>query len=182
MATPDNLEKLKYPVGKFVWPQQVHATVIEDWIGQIDVFPNQLKNLLKGLDKTQLEWAYRPGGWTIAQVVHHCADSHMNSFIRFKLALTEDLPTIKPYNETKWASLPDVLNISVVASQQILIGLHMRWVKLLESLSVEDLDRSIIHPEHGTEISLRRQIGLYAWHGKHHLAHIQQAIASKGKF
>lgn len=170
------LEALKYPIGRYQRQQAVHATQIEQWIGEIEVFPNQLRKVLKSLPEEGVKWRYRPGGWTIQQVVHHCADSHMNSFIRFKLCLTEDTPTIKPYHEALWAELPDANSVPIMSSLSILEGLHSRWFRLLESLSGADIDKGVRHPEYSGVMTLRDLIGLYAWHGKHHLAHIVNAV------
>jgi hypothetical protein len=143
----------------------------------IQEFPEEIIKETAELDNKQLDTAYRPEGWTIRQVVHHCADSHMNSFTRCKLALTEDTPTIKPYYEERWAELKDSKHLDITPSIQMLIGIHYRWVQLLRSLSATDLEKTFIHPEHGKHISLKENIAFYAWHCKHHLAHI--ALAKK---
>lgn len=127
------------------------------------------------LSETTLELTYRPSGWTIRQVVHHCADSHMNAFIRFKLALTEDSPTVKPYREEFWAELPDILNLPIEPSLQILEGLHQRWATLLRSFGSREWMAGYIHPEHGKHVGLDEATGEYAWHCRHHLAHIRVA-------
>ena len=132
--------------------------------------------MVKDLNDEKLKNKYRPDGWTIKQVVHHCADSHINSFVRFKLALTEDVPAIKPYFEDRWAELSDSLSNDISDSIQILNSLHNKWVLLLRSLTVEQLHREFFHPETNKKISLKENIGLYAWHCNHHLAHIQLAI------
>ena len=137
--------------------------------------------LVKDLSPLELDYIYRPGGWTIKQVVHHCADSHMNSLIRFKLALTEDLPTIKPYFEERWAELADYHN-PISDSLIILQGVHNRWVTLLKSLDQEQLKRDFIHPEHQKRFTLKETMALYAWHCQHHLAHIEQALEFKNVF
>lgn len=165
-------DPLKFPIGKFQKPPVITHQLIQQWIEEIAAFPEQLAKEVRHLTDEQLNTPYRPGGWSIRQVVHHCADSHMNSLVRFKLALTEDTPTIKPYYEDRWAELPDSKTLGVEASLQILQGLHYRWVVLLKSLSEQQLQRTFIHPEHGQQISLNENIGIYAWHGKHHLAHI----------
>lgn len=175
------IEKLKYPIGKFVKPQSIQASHIDAWIKDIASFPSRMSALVSELNEAQLSWQYRPAGWSIRQVVHHCADSHMNAFIRHRLCITEYLPTIKPYDENKWAVLSDI-NVPVPASMKIIEGLHARWAYLLGSLSEADLQREFIHPEHGRRFSLAESIGLYAWHCNHHLAHVQQAIALKGTF
>lgn len=133
------------------------------------------------MSETELEKQYRPGGWTIRQVVNHCADSHMNSLIRFKLALTEEIPMIKPYFENLWAELSDSRQISIDSSLKILEGLHVRWVNLLRSLKENDLDKEFFHPESKEKISLKHNIGIYAWHCEHHLADIKNAKVNTGK-
>ncbi len=176
------VEQLKYPIGEFEKPTQIEAAHIEQWISDIEAFPTRLIALVKDLTAEQLLWPYRPEGWTIQQVVHHCADSHINSIIRFKLSLTEDNPTIKPYFENRWAELPDTLDLPISTSLSILKGLHARWTYLLKSLQSEDLKKGFVHPEHGKQFYLDETIGVYAWHSNHHLAHIEQAIAYQGKF
>ena len=176
------MEKLQYPIGKFTKPDAISPDDVSNWIVDIEQFPQVLKKLSASLTNEQLLWIYRPDGWSIKQVIHHCADSHMNSFIRFKLALTEDTPTIKPYDEAKWATLIDGTEDSIVASLQIIEGVHYRWVLLLKSLNKEDLKRQFMHPETKRMYSLEEATGLYAWHCNHHLAHIKQAIEYKGQF
>lgn len=166
------LEQLKYPIGKFENPEIVTEGQLAQWIATIAAFPAKLKHEVSHLTDEQLDTPYRPEGWTVRQVVHHCADSHINSFVRFKLALTEDKPTIKPYWEDRWATLPDGKTIPIEYSLMILEGLHYRWATLLNSLTTEDLIRTFIHPGQGREIELLENIGLYAWHSEHHLAHI----------
>ncbi len=176
------MQSLKYPVGPYQDPEQISRDKTEEWINDIRRFPQKLAALTINLRNDQLNWPYRPGGWTIQQVVHHCADSHMNSFIRFKLAMTEDGPTIKPYLEHLWANMPDTLNANIRDSLSILEGLHRRWVILLDNLQQEDLQREFVHPEHGKRFTLGESIALYAWHCNHHLAHVEQAIRFKGNF
>ena len=176
------LERLKYPIGKFIKPDVISSNQVNEWIMEIELFPSRLSELVKDLTVQELHWQYRPDGWTIQKVVHHCADSHMNSFIRFKLSLTENTPTIKPYFEDKWAELPDTTEAPILESIQILYGLHSRWVLLLKSLTQDDLQKAFIHPEHGRRITVAENIGIYAWHSNHHLAHIKQALQYKGKF
>lgn len=170
------METLKYPIGKFIAPQPISAGQITDWILSIEDFPNALHREVESLSESDLNRTYRDGGWDIRQLVHHCADSHMNAFIRFKLALTEENPKIKPYLEDRWAKLPDTTTVSVLESLTLLKGLHARWVVLLRSLHSEDLDREYIHPELGNRISLAAAVGMYAWHGAHHLAHIKNCV------
>ena len=174
------LEKLKFPIGVFVKPEVISAENLEHWISDIETFPSRLRSVIANLYSPQLDTVYRPGGWTIRQVVHHCADSHMNSLQRFKLALTEEKPTIKPYWEDLWAELEDSKTMSVEPSLLLLEGLHARWALLLRSLKAEDFERTFIHPEHGKEFRLDENIGVYAWHCNHHLAHITTLKKQKG--
>lgn len=169
-----NIENLKYPIGNFTAPTTVTPALLASWIADIAAFPERLKQEVSHLHEQQLDCAYRPDGWAIRQVVHHCADSHMNSLIRFKLALTEERPIIKPYREESWAELADG-KMPIASSLMLLEGLHTRWVTLLQTLSEEDLRRVYIHPYQEQEVPLNVAIGLYAWHGKHHLAHITEA-------
>lgn len=180
--TSSELNLLKYPIGKYVKPETISESVISDWIKTIEELPNQLSKLTKDLSIEQLHWPYRPDGWNIKQVVHHLADSHLNSFIRFKWTLTEDNPTIKPYYEDRWAKLIDGNDNDLSNSLLILKGLHAKWVMLLKSLTKDELKREFIHPEHGKRFSLEQTIGIYAWHSEHHLAHIEQALKHKGDF
>jgi len=166
------LDRTRFPIGQFAPPKEVTQQMLKEWIAEIAAFPAQLKQEVMHLTDTQLDTPYRPGGWTIRQVVHHCADSHANSLIRFKLALTEDNPTIRPYHEDRWAELPDSREFPIDGSIKILEGLHQRWAALLGQLTPTELQRTFIHPEHGRVFRLDENIGLYAWHCKHHLAHI----------
>ncbi len=174
----NNLEKLKYPIGKFQQPEEISIHHLESWIKIIEEFPGRLSEEVKNLSDTDLEKKYRPNGWTIKQVVNHCADSHMNSLIRFKLALTEDTPTIKPYHENLWAELPDSRAFSIQSALKLLAGLHERWVYLLNNLSDPELERPFRHPEAKELITLKTNIGIYAWHCDHHLAHVRNAKLS----
>lgn len=168
------LEQLKYPVGKFVKPESITTELIDSAISEIENFPKLVKAEIQNLDEQDLQLRYRPGGWTISQVVHHCADSHINSYVRFKLALTENIPTIKPYEESLWADLQDK-QLSPFVSLKLLDALHEKWVYILKSLSEEDLNKEFIHPEQSERISLKENILIYSWHCRHHLAHIRQA-------
>ena len=169
-----NLEQLKYPAGKFVKPESITKEIIDSAISEIENFPSLVKFEIQNLEEKDLQLRYRPEGWTITQVVHHCADSHINSYMRFKLALTENVPTIKPYEESLWAELPDN-NLSPFVSLKLLDALHEKWVYILKSLSEEDLNKEFIHPEQSEKISLKENISIYSWHCRHHLAHIRQA-------
>ena len=177
-----NLEQLKYPIGKFIKPEIISEHLILEWIETIEGLPEILYNLTKKISVEQLNWPYRPEGWNIKQVVHHLADSHMNSIIRFKLAMTEDTPTIKPYHEDRWASLIDAKEDDLRYTLSLLKGLHAKMGTLLRSFTKDDLKREFIHPEHGRRFSLEETIGIYAWHSKHHVTHIEQALKLKGKF
>lgn len=168
------LEQLQFPIGRFQKPAVFSKALVAAFITDIAAFPAQIKIATKTLSEEQLDTPYRPGGWTIRQVVHHCSDSHMNSLIWFKLALTEDRPVIKPYNEALWAELADSKNMPVAPALHLLEGIHERWVALLHSLTKEQLVRSFVHPEHHNEISLEECIAIYAWHCHHHLAHITE--------
>ena len=169
-----NLEQLKYPVGKFSKPELITRELIDSAISDIENFPNLVKAEIQNLNEKDLQFRYRPEGWTISQVVHHCADSHINSYMRFKLALTENVPTIKPYEESLWAELPDN-NLSPFISLKLLEALHERWVYLLKTLTENDLNKEFIHPEQSERISLKKNILIYSWHCGHHLVHIRQA-------
>ncbi|HEV7230846.1 MAG TPA: putative metal-dependent hydrolase [Bacteroidia bacterium] len=169
-----NLEQLKYPIGKFQKPEHITLAMINTWITEIHEFAKHIRRETENLPDADLNRTYRPDGWTIRQLVHHCADSHMNAFIRHKLCLTEDKPTIKPYREDLWAQLPDS-EMPIASSLLILDGLCERWFVFLQSLQEPDFMRRFIHPESKKEFSLEESIGLYAWHGNHHLAHIRIA-------
>ncbi len=178
----ETLFRLKFPIGEFEKPDSINNIQISEWITDIERFPSNVEQLTNDLTVEQLSWQYRPEGWTIKQVVHHCADSHMNSLIRFKLALTEDTPTIRRYYEARWANLIDGNDEDLADTLFLLKGLHAKLGKLLRHLSSEDLLKEFVHPEHGKHFRLDETIGVYAWHCNHHLAHIQQAIQHKGKF
>lgn len=177
--TPD-IEALRYPIGRFAAPLVVEPVHVRTWISQIAELPRELRDSVASLDPSLLEVRYRPGGWTVRQVVQHVADSHMNSVIRFKWALTEERPLIKSYFEERWAELPDYSAVPLSVTLDLLDALHARWVGLLSALGPVDLAREFVHPQSGP-ISLATNIGVYAWHGKHHLAHVRLALQeSKG--
>lgn len=176
------LEQLKYPIGKYETPSEITSQHISTWIATIEQFPEQLNMLLIQPSKEELNYQYRPDGWTVKQVVHHLADSHLNSFTRFKLMLTEDNPTIKPYNEADWAETADANNDHIALSLNMLVGLHSRWAILLKSLESNDFDRTYFHPEDKKQYTLKWMLGLYNWHCQHHLAHIEQALKLEGDF
>jgi len=172
-------DALKYPIGKFVKPDPVTADHIRSWITDIEELPTAMKALVENLDDTKLNLRYRPGSWTIRQLIHHVADSHFNSFIRFKLALTEIDPVIKPYKQEEWSLLADATKADVQDSLFILEGLHNRWVTLLKSMTPAQFERTFVHPERQGLQKLNTNLGMYAWHGKHHLAHIRLALGIK---
>ena len=171
-------QNLKYPIGKFVKPLVISPAELENWIEIIRTFPEALKRETEPMSDNLLDTPYREDGWTVRQVVHHCADSHINAFTRFKLALTEDNPVINPYNEALWAELSDSKSLPVEFSLSILKGLHHRWYVVLKNMDENMLKRKYTHPENGTELTLDEAIGLYAWHCNHHLAHIK-LVSSK---
>jgi uncharacterized damage-inducible protein DinB len=163
---------LKYPVGKFDFDAPIAEADHARLIDEIAATPAALRAAVTGLSRDQLETRYRPGGWTMKQVVHHVPDSHMNAYSRFKLALTEDEPTIKPYDEAKWAELPDSQEVAPEVSLRLVEAIHERWVPLLRSMDSADFRRGFRHPDHGRVLTLQQVLGLYAWHGRHHVAHI----------
>jgi len=176
------LEALKYPIGKFVVPEVITSEIISEWINTIEGFPNKTITLTENLSVEELNFLYRPNGWNIKQVVHHCADSHVNAYTRFKLALTEDVPAIRPYKEAFWAQLPDGNRDDITDSLMILKWVHHRWVFILKAMSDNDLDRRFFHPQHNTEFAVKQLIGQYHWHCNHHFAHIQQGLRHRGEF
>lgn len=173
------LESLKYPIGKFTSPKEINNEHLNTWKQTIANFPSKLSLLTKSLSDEQLNTTYRKDGWTVRQVVHHCADSHHNSYTRFKWTLTEDTPTIKAYDEVLWAELEDTKHAPIGLSLLYLEALHAKWVHLLESLTESDLARSFIHPASGRSMDLKTTIGMYAWHCDHHYAHIYNLLESK---
>jgi uncharacterized damage-inducible protein DinB len=162
---------LRYPVGKFHRPETLSADERRAAIDAIAEAPARLRAAIAGLDAGQLDTPYRPGGWTVRQLVHHVPDSHMNAYVRFKLAATEEEPTIKTYEEARWAELADAKTAPIEPSLALLENLHKRWVVFLRSLAPEDWSRKFRHPELGT-MSLEQNLALYAWHGRHHVAHV----------
>lgn len=165
------MEDFRYPVGKFHFPATVSAAELAGFIDQIAAAPARMRAAVAGLDDAQLDTPYRPGGWTVRQVVHHVPDSHMNSYVRFRLALTEDDPVIKPYEEARWAELTDARGMPIEPSLALLESLHARWVPLLRSLDEAEWKRTFRHPELGP-VRLEQNAALYAWHGRHHVGHI----------
>lgn len=169
----------RYPIGKYQ-PQPFSANQKESWIRDLQFLPEELERAMLNLDAAQLETPYRDGGWTVQQVIHHVADSHMNAYIRFKLGLTEDNPTIRPYDEKGWALLADQTTVPVNVSITLLHALHQRWVASIRNLADANWERTVVHPEHGKQMSLWFLLGMYVWHGKHHTAHVTSLRERKG--
>jgi hypothetical protein len=165
------MNDLRYPIGRFAPPPAYSGELRTGFIDQIAALPAELRAAVHSLTPSQLQTPYREGGWTVTQVVHHLPDSHVNAYVRFRLAVTEDSPTIKPYVEGRWAELADATSPDIAASLALIEGLHTRWTVLLRSLRAEDFAKTFIHPQQGT-VPLDRQLALYAWHGRHHVAHI----------
>jgi len=175
-----NLKQLQYPIGHFKVPQEISEMQLNQWIGVLESLPSRLKELIKNLSEEQLETPYRPGGWTVRQLLHHISDSHHNSYLRFKWALTEDKPIIKAYDEKGWANLFDSRKAPVQMSLDHLSAVHAKLVYLLKGLTKDELQRSFIHPVGNVETSLAENIGRYAWHSNHHYAHIEGLLKRKG--
>ena len=165
------MSDLRFPIGKFTYDGPLTEEQMRTSLDQISETPTKLRAAIKGLTEAQIDTPYRPGGWTVRQVIHHMPDSHLNAYVRFKLALTEDEPTIKPYAEARWAELSDTKSTPVEVSLTLLESLHDRWVRLLRSLTPEDWKRTFRHPEMGP-MTLEKTLALYAWHGPHHVAHV----------
>lgn len=164
-------DELRYPMGPWTWPAEVTPAERAQHIRDIEELPAQLREAVTGLDPRHLDIPYREGGWTIRQIVHHVPESHMNSYIRFKLALTEDNPAVKPYDEALWAKLPDASTAPIELSLNLADALHQRWVIVLRAMTDGEFERTYYHPENGTH-KLDAILGLYAWHGRHHAAQI----------
>jgi len=180
--TEEELMKLRFPIGKFQHPKEVSEKLRTSWIGILENFPTQLEESISGLSEEALDYRYRPNGWTVKQVVHHVADSHMNAFVRTKMALTEESPVIKAYHERKFAMLPDADNYEVETSLMILKGLHARYIKLFKVMNEADFARTYVHPESKFTYRMDGVLAQYAWHSMHHLGHVKQAVASKGAY
>lgn len=174
------IEELQYPIGHFERPEEITTEHLKKWILTLEALPERLRHLVKNLSEEQLETPYRPGGWTVRQLLHHIPDSHHNSYIRFKWALTEDKPIIKAYDEKGWANLFDSKSAPIGLSINHLTAVHAKLVYLLKGLSKEDLQRSFIHPDGHVETTLAENIGRYAWHSSHHYAHIEGLLKRKG--
>jgi len=164
------MPELQYPVGRHTKVTSLTPAQRAECLGQIEALPQLLRRAVAGLDETQLDTPYRPGGWTVRQVVHHVPESHMNAYVRCKLALTEDVPTIKPYDQTRWAETPDT-RAPVEVSLALLDALHRKWLLVLRGLGPDQFGRELNHPENGI-MTLDGVVAMYAWHGRHHTAHI----------
>lgn len=172
----ENLSHLQYPIGHYSMPDHISDQKLEEWITILEVMPAQLRDLVSEMPDAQLDTPYRPQGWTIRQVVHHLADSHHHSYTRFKWALTEDTPVIKPYFEKEWTALPDLNGMPVEWSLRHLEVVHYKLVRLLKALSPQQWERRFIHPDGMKEINLRQNVGQYAWHSMHHYMHIKNTV------
>lgn len=168
-------ESLRYPIGRFTAPANPSAEQVAAWVDQIAALPGELRAAVEGLSEEQLDTPYRAGGWTLRQVVHHVADSHLNAYCRLRIALTEKDPTVRPYDEAAWAELPDARSGPVEASLALVDALHARWAALARTLTPEQLRIVFHHPEHAKPMVVDRTLAMYAWHGKHHVAHILAA-------
>lgn len=170
----DELELLRYPIGLYHKPESNTPELQKEWIAALEALPSWLDVVIQNLDEHQLQTPYRPGGWTVNQVVHHLADSHINAYVRLKLALTEDNPQVKPYKEELWAKTPDVEAVPLNVSVTLLHALHRRWVATLEGMSAGDWERTYFHPEQQANVPIWQMTALYAWHSRHHMEHIRK--------
>jgi hypothetical protein len=162
---------LKFPIGEYK-PEKFSQELKDQWLNDIKFLPRALEVAILNLDEYQLQTPYREGGWSVNQLVHHIADSHINAYCRFKLGYTEDVPAIRPYDEKLWANTADVQNLPINISVTLLFALHQRWYEFLKNFSDKDWDRTVYHPEHKKQFSLWHLLGMYAWHSRHHVAHI----------
>lgn len=169
--TSPAMEDLRYPIGRLQMPERFDATGRAERIELVERTPEALARAVAALGDAQLDTPYREGGWTVRQLVHHVADSHMNAYVRFKLALTEEEPPVKGYEEAAWAELPDSARVPIGVSLDLLRALHTRWGALLEAMSEADFQRTLVHPEKGVR-TLDQMLATYAWHGPHHVAHV----------
>ena len=176
----EEIVHLKYPIGYFEIPENITDGLIKEWIASLERLPERLRKLVIDLSQEQLDTPYRPGGWTVRQTIHHIADSHHNSYIRFKWALTEDRPVIKAYDEKAWSDLFDAKSAPIELSLNHLTAVHAKLVYLLRGLSRNHLQRSFIHPDSNIESPLDENMGRYAWHGNHHYAHIAGLLKREG--
>lgn len=174
------MDNLRYPIGKYQAPAVVSEADLQKWIADIAQLPTLLQNAVQNLDNTQLDTPYREEGWTLRQVIHHIADSHINAYTRYRLALTEENPTIRPYKEALWAMLPDASSAPIDISLPLIAAVHNRWALLLRNMTAAQWKRTFYHPESQITFSLDVNLGLYSWHGRHHLAHITNTIERLG--
>jgi hypothetical protein len=173
MQAEETLEALRYPIGRYTSPDHFDADEAAKQIAIIEALPRWMDIIIENLDAAQLATPYRPGGWTMMQTIHHVADSHMNAFMRLKLALTEERPTIKPYEEARWAETPEIEAVPVNVSITLLHALHRRWAALLRALNPEDWQRGYYHPEQQRTVTLWDMTAMYAWHCRHHMEHLR---------
>ncbi len=176
----ENIEKLKYPIGKFSMPVEISEKKLTEWITILEEIPAQLRDLVSEMSDNKLDVPYRPDGWTVRQVVHHLADSHHHSYSRFKWALTEDNPTIKPYDEKAWAQLVDVDGMPVEWSLRHIEAVHYKLVRLLRCMTPSQFEKTFVHPDGNKVITLRQNVGHYAWHSRHHFMHIKNLVEKEG--
>jgi len=177
-----NLEKLKYPIGKNAYDANTATMMKTTWINTIKSLPSKIESVVNDLSSSDFELLYRPDGWSIAQVIHHLADSHMVAYTRTKHALTGDYPKVLGYVESDWAKLPDSTSIDVTTSLNILNGLHPRWAQTFETIKAADFEKKYLHLGYNRDYDLMHVLSLYAWHSEHHLAHVHQALKHKGDF
>lgn len=173
-VTDNELEQLRYPIGRYEKPEHFDRSQLPEWLAVLRALPSWMDACIENLDEQQLHIPYRPGGWTIQQVVHHVADSHMNAYVRLKLALTSDNPTINPYEESEWALLADVESVPVNVSVTLLHTLHRRLVAVLEQMTDAQWDRTYYHPQHKRAFPMWEVVALYVWHSRHHTEHIRR--------
>jgi hypothetical protein len=174
------MEDLRFPIGKADLDTPMTPERRKQAIAEVEAAPAALRNAIRGLSAAQLETPYRPGGWTVRQVVHHVPDSHLNAYLRFKQALTEDFPVVMAYDEAKWANLPDVPKVPLDVSLDLLDNAHARWATILHAMTPADFARGYTHPEYKRRFTLDQALALYAWHGRHHVAHITALRAREG--
>ncbi len=174
------IQNARYPIGEFMCSGRLGVEEREAAIERMASLPGRLERVVGALTPAQLDTPYRPGGWTVRQVIHHLPDSHMNGYIRCKLTLAEDRPVVRPYDEAAWATLTDSRDTSPEVSLRLLRALHERWVILFRGMTEAEFDREMFHPEHERWIALDEMVGTYAWHGDHHLAHITMLAARLG--